>query len=54
MNNIKIEFTNECIILASNLSVVWKILSKNDFVKHCNRMDVIPNRSQRQNKNSEL
>ena len=53
MKNIKIEFTNERIIPASGLAVVGAILGKSDFVKHCNRMDVTPNRSQHQIKNSE-
>ena len=48
MKNIKIEFTNERIIPASGLAVVGAILGKSDFVKHCNRMDVTPNRSQHQ------
>lgn len=54
MNNIKIKFSNERIIPASGLSVVGAILSKSDFVKHCNRMDVTPNRSQHQIKNGDI
>ena len=53
MKNIKIKFTNERIIPASGLAVVGAILGKSDFVKHCNRMDVTPNRSQHQIKNGE-
>ena len=54
MNNIKIKFSNERIIPASGLSVVGAILSKSDFVKRCNRMDVTPNRSQHQIKNGDI
>ena len=54
MKNIKIEFTNERIIPASGLAVVGAILGKSDFVKHCNRMDVTPNRSQHQIKNGDI
>ena len=54
MNNIKIKFSNERIIPASGLSVVGAILSKSDFVKRCNRMDVTPNRSQYQIKNGDI
>lgn len=54
MNNIKIEFTNESIIPASGLSIVGIIISKGDFVKNCNRMDVTPNRSQNQIKNGDI
>ena len=39
MKKIKIEFTNERIIPASGLAVVGAILGKCDFVKRCNRMD---------------
>lgn len=41
MKNIKIEFTNECIIPASGLAVLGAIQGKSDFVKRCNRMDDI-------------
>ena len=54
MKNIKIEFTNERIIPASGLAVVGAILGKGEFVKHCNRMDVTPNRSQHQIKNGDI
>jgi transposase DDE domain len=54
MKNIKIEFTNERIIPAIGLAVVGAILGKSDFVKHCNRMDVTPNRSQHQIKNGDI
>ena len=54
MKNIKIEFTNERIIPASGLAVVGAILGKSDFIKHCNRMDVTPNRSQHQIKNGDI
>lgn len=45
MKNIQIEFTNERIIPPSGLAVVGAILGKSNFVKHCNRMDITPNRS---------
>ena len=54
MKNIKIEFTNERIIPASGLAVVGAFLGKSDFVKHCNRMDVTPKRSQHQIKNGDI
>ena len=54
MNNIKIKFSNERITPASGRSVVGAILSKSDFVKRCNRMDVTPNRSQHQIKNGDI
>lgn len=54
MKKIKIEFTNERIIPARGLAVVGAILGKSDFVKRCNRMDVTPNRSQRQIKNGDV
>lgn len=54
MKKIKIEFTSERIIPASGLAVVGAILGKSDFVKHCNRMDVTPNRSQHQIKNGDI
>lgn len=54
MENIKIGFTNERIVLASGLAVVGAILGKSDFVKRCNRMDVTPNRSQRQIKKGDV
>ena len=54
MKNIKIEFTNERIIPAGGLTVVGAILGKSNFVKRCNRMDVTPNRSQHQIKNSDI
>jgi len=41
MKKMKIEFTNERIIPASGLAVVGAILGKSDFVKNCNRMDVL-------------
>lgn len=43
MKNIKIEFTNERILPASGLAVVGDILGKSDFVKRCNRMDIMKN-----------
>ena len=49
-----IEFSNERIIPASGLATVGAILGKSDFVKRCNRMDVTPNRSQHQIKNSDV
>ena len=54
MKNIKIEVTNERIIPAGGLTVVGAILGKSNFVKRCNRMDITPNRSQHQIKNSDI
>lgn len=54
MKKIKIEFTNKRIIPASDLAVVGAILSKSDFVKQCNRMDVTPSRSQHQIENGNV
>ena len=53
-NNFTVEFTNERIIPSGGLAVVRAILSKSDFVKRMNRMDVTPNRSQHQIKNGDI
>lgn len=52
--NIIVEFTDERIIPAGGLSVVGALLSKSDFVKKLNRMDVTKNRSQHQIKNGDI
>ena len=52
--NIVVEFTDERIIPAGGLTVVGAVLSKSDFIKKLNRMDVTANRSQHQIKNGDI
>ena len=54
MKEFRIVFTNERIIPSGGLAVVGAILSKSNFVKKLNRMDVTPNRSQHQIKNGDI
>ena len=52
--NIIVEFTNERIIPASDLTAVGALLGKSGFIKKLNRMDVTSNQSQHQIKNGEM
>ena len=52
--NIIVEFTNERIIPASDLTAVGALLGKSGFIKKLNRMDVTSNRSQHQIKNGDI
>ena len=52
--NIIVEFTNERIIPASDLTAVGALLGKSGFIKKLNRMDITSNRSQHQIKNGDI
>ena len=53
-SNIIVKYTNERIIPASGLAVVGALLSKSNFTKKLNHMDVTKNRSQHQIKNGDI